>query len=100
VRRKSKTKPARAAIAARRTSTPRHIPQSAVPGQLLFSRAQAAKLLGGLSFATLIRLEKAGRLRPVKLLNNPSGKTFYTARDLEALCGTDGESSRNDERAR
>jgi hypothetical protein len=52
---------------------------SDLSGQLLVSRQDAARLLGNVSVATCIRLEKAGILQPVSL--NPKSSTsqkFYT----------------------
>jgi hypothetical protein len=46
--------------------------------RLLYSRKQTQQLLGDVSIATLIRLERAGILRPKRLLNSPTGQVFYT----------------------
>jgi hypothetical protein len=45
--------------------------------RLLYDREQAAELLGGVSTQTLIRLEQAGVLTPIKLAASPNGKTYY-----------------------
>jgi hypothetical protein len=41
-------------------------------------------LLGGISSATAIRLEKIGKLTPIKLFS-PTGKTFYAYDQVVAL---------------
>jgi hypothetical protein len=52
---------------------------------LLVNRAQARKLLS-VSTASLIRFEKLGVLRPVKLnRSSPSAQTFYAFADLVIL---------------
>src|SRR4051812_16039632 len=54
---------------------------SAAP--LLYSREQAAKLLGGISVATLIRYEAMGFLRPMRLNRSSRlSKVFYRRSDL------------------
>ncbi len=54
------------------------------PGQLLLSRRQVAGLLS-ISVASVQRLEKAGRLQPIKLFPGPSAKTFFRRSDVLAL---------------
>jgi predicted site-specific integrase-resolvase len=51
--------------------------------QMLYSRADAAAALG-ISTATIHRLEKAGKLHPVKL-TGPLGATLYRSEEIEAL---------------
>jgi hypothetical protein len=54
--------------------------------QLLVSRADAAKMLGNVSTATIVRLQKAGRLKPIRL--NPRKATamvFYATADVSAV---------------
>jgi hypothetical protein len=54
--------------------------------QLLYTREQVMRMLGGISYPTVCRLETAGRLRPIKL--NPSGKlarVYYRRADVMAL---------------
>lgn len=60
-------------------------PNEPSPERLLVSRADAAKMLGDISHATLIRFERAGRLKAVKLSHTRLGKTFYRLRDIRAL---------------
>jgi hypothetical protein len=61
---------------------------AAAPGQLLYSRAQARQMLGGISIATLQRLEARGLLKPVRLNRvSATAKVFYRTCDLEALAG-------------
>jgi hypothetical protein len=58
------------------------------PRRLLHNREEASRLLGGVSTAKLIRLEKAGRLRPIKLdPEKPAGMTYYTHENLLAVAG-------------
>jgi hypothetical protein len=55
------------------------------PDQLLYSREQAAELLGGVSGNYIRRLEQQGRLRPIRLSRSPTGMVFFRASDLQAL---------------
>lgn len=51
--------------------------------QLLYSREQVCRMLGGIHKSTIIRYEEAGRLRPVKL--NPgktTAKVYYRRADV------------------
>jgi len=43
------------------------------------------RMLGGISYPTVIRLELAGKLSPVKLKPGKLGKTFYRRADVMAL---------------
>ncbi len=52
---------------------------------LIYPRSIAAQLLS-VSIATLLRMEKAGRLTPLKLAS-PTGQTFYRASEIKALIG-------------
>jgi len=63
----------------------RRRPLGIAPGALLVERSEARKLLGNCSITTLIRLEEAGTLTPVKLSGSPNGKTFYEHAELVAL---------------
>jgi hypothetical protein len=62
-------------------------PEDCVPDpQLLYSRAQAARLLGNVCVMTVVRLEKRGLLTPVRLdRRSKSGQVFYRHSDLIAL---------------
>ena len=51
--------------------------------RLLYSRADVATILGT-SVATVMRLEKMGKLQPIKLTSN-RGSTYYDADQVEAL---------------
>jgi hypothetical protein len=51
---------------------------------LLYSRKTAAALLS-ISQATLIAMEQAGTLRPIKLNHSKNGKSFYRAADIHTL---------------
>jgi hypothetical protein len=53
--------------------------------QLLFSRSQVCRMLGGVHKATVIRLEQAGKLPPVKLTKDDQGRTYYRRADVLAL---------------
>lgn len=53
--------------------------------QLLFSRKQVMRMLGGISYPTVIRLEQSGRLPPVKLRAGKTCKAFYRRADVMAL---------------
>jgi len=53
--------------------------------QLLFTREQVMRMLGGISYPTVIRLELAGKLPPVKLNPGKTCKTFYRRADVMAL---------------
>ena len=53
-------------------------------GALLITRQQVARLLS-CSTATVIRLEIAGRLDPIKLADSEHGTTFYRADEVRAL---------------
>jgi len=66
----------------RRPSEPR--PERELPRPLLYSRRHACALLGGISTATLIRLENDGVIEPIKLGRSPTGQTFYRAADVHA----------------
>jgi hypothetical protein len=52
--------------------------------RLIHSRKQARELLGGISDATLRRLEKAGRLKAIRL-SSQRGQAFYTDESLAKL---------------
>lgn len=55
---------------------------------LLYRRAQVQRLLN-CSRATLLRLEKKGRLVPIKLdPQAPTAMTFYTAANVHTLAGS------------
>ena len=53
--------------------------------RLLYSRAQARILLGGISITTLIRLERRGILKPVRF--SATGQGFYARDNLVAAAG-------------
>jgi hypothetical protein len=52
---------------------------------LLVERAEACRLLGGISRSMIIRLEAQGRVTPIKLDCSNNGKTFYALKELQAL---------------
>jgi hypothetical protein len=51
---------------------------------LLYTRAQTARLLN-VSIATVQRLQKAGRLTPIKLNKQSPGMTHYRSAQVHAL---------------
>lgn len=54
--------------------------------QLLYSREQARRILGGVSISTIIRMEKTGALSPVRLNRQAAhGQVFYRADDIARL---------------
>jgi len=53
--------------------------------RLLYSREQAGELLGGISRPTLIRLEKTGKLKAVRLSKGATTKVYYSHENLERL---------------
>jgi hypothetical protein len=52
---------------------------------LLVKRTDARPLLGGISTSQLIRFEKAGLLKPIKLSKSPVAATFYTYENVIEL---------------
>jgi hypothetical protein len=52
--------------------------------RLLYSREQVAEMLGGISTASVRRLERAGTLRPVRLTRR-TGMVFFKHDDVLAL---------------
>jgi hypothetical protein len=58
--------------------------QSVAVEQLLYSRRQSARALGGISIATIIRLENKGLLDKIRLAGG-NGQVFNTAARVHAL---------------
>jgi hypothetical protein len=58
-----------------------------LPAQLLYSREQAAAILGGISVASVMRLEAEGVLTAIKLSRKPTAMTFYKVAQVHALAG-------------
>jgi len=52
--------------------------------QILFTRAQVARLIGA-SVATVVRLERDGRLKPVRLTSRSTGQVYFRRADVLAL---------------
>jgi hypothetical protein len=68
-----------------KSTTPVAIPGKAPPlDRLLFTREQVAALLGGVSIATIRRLEQRGQLHPVRLTPR-TGQVFHRAEDVQRL---------------
>jgi hypothetical protein len=59
----------------------------AARGRLPHDREQTRYLLGGVSNSTIRRLELARKLRPIKLTDSPSAKTFYTHENILEIAG-------------
>jgi hypothetical protein len=57
---------------------------AAVP-QLLYSRRQTQRALGGISISTIIRLENAGKLDKVALAGVPNGQVYHRVAQVTAL---------------
>jgi hypothetical protein len=57
-------------------------------GQLLVSRDQARVLLGGISYGTILNLEREGKLRSIRLSPSPKAKAFFKRADVVALTET------------
>ena len=76
----------------KRHNNDHHAPEHGQP-RLLYSRRQARPLLGGISTATMLRLEKMGVLIAIKPGGLPTGMTFYSRENLLAVArrGTDDE---------
>jgi hypothetical protein len=69
-----------------------HAPDDALPDRLLYTRRQAAELLGDVSLATLKRLEDEGVLRPVRLnKRSATGQVFYRHSNLMAVVQGGGD---------
>jgi hypothetical protein len=51
----------------------------------LYSRRDASPYLGGISVATMIRMERAGTLKPVKPSRLRLGTTYYEGSNLIAV---------------
>jgi DNA-binding XRE family transcriptional regulator len=64
---------------------------SSRPERLLYTRAQAAELLGGVNKATVVALEKSGRLAPVRLTGRPTGQVFYKRADVLRLAQAEAD---------
>lgn len=54
-------------------------------GQLLYSRQQAARLLGFKSVDSILELERQGKLTPVRPTGKATGQVFYRFAELEAI---------------
>lgn len=54
---------------------------------LLIDRNQARVILGNSSYSTILRLEAAGKLTPIKLHDSEKAKVFLRASQVMALLG-------------
>jgi len=52
---------------------------------LLYSRRQLAQRLGPVDVSFVRRLEKAGRLKGIRLTRSPSAMVFFRAEDIDRL---------------
>jgi hypothetical protein len=59
--------------------------ESKSPERLLFSREQVAAMLGGISTATVRRMEADGRLHLLRLTGRRTGQVFYRRANVLAL---------------
>ena len=59
--------------------------RKATPSPLIHAREVAGMLLGDCSTSTLIRYEKMGLLKPIRLSDSPNGKVYYTDENLRRL---------------
>jgi hypothetical protein len=66
--------------------------------QLLVTRKDAAKMLGGISLMTLIRLEKEGLLKVRRLNRSPSAQVFYGYDNVVAVAQGGGIEGGGDKR--
>jgi len=53
--------------------------------RLLYSRKQVAQLLGGISVATVKRLEQRGLLRGIRLTRSCVGSVYFRDIDIDAF---------------
>jgi hypothetical protein len=77
----------RTPLTRRPAPAPKRRHPKSLPSPLLYDRAQTASLLGGISTATVKRLEQKGVLQPVRLDPHAGDRTpvFYRASDVLAL---------------
>jgi hypothetical protein len=61
------------------------------PPQLLYSRRDAARLLGYRSVDPIKELERQGRLTPVRPTGKATGQVFFRRAELEAIANGDGD---------
>ncbi|MFZ2081143.1 MAG: hypothetical protein WAV38_31750 [Xanthobacteraceae bacterium] len=61
--------------------------------QLLYSREQTARALGGISVATILRMEARGLLDQVRVAGSPKGKgaVFHRVEQVRALARGEGD---------
>ena len=57
--------------------------------RLLYSRVQTAHALGGISIATVQRMEARGLLDKVRLAGSPNGAVFHRAEQVRKLAEGD-----------
>lgn len=70
----------------------KQVPLSEIPPvgdeQLLVTRDQSRVILGGISYGTILNLERRGQLRTVRLTRSKTAKAFYKKADVIALAET------------
>jgi hypothetical protein len=57
--------------------------------RLLYSRRQSCFALGGISIATILRIENQGLLDKVRLAGSPSGQVFHKIEQVQKLARGD-----------
>jgi hypothetical protein len=68
------------------------LPSRALPERLLYTRKQAAELLGGISGASMKRFEEQGVLKPLRLnKRSVTGQVFYRHSNLMAVARGGGD---------
>jgi hypothetical protein len=63
----------------------RTVRRSATPDQLLYTRQQTARVLGDISLSTILRLERQGQLKKIRLMRGASAQVFHSAENVNAL---------------
>ena len=71
--------------------------KKAKPSRLLSSRVDTAVRLGGISIASVIRLEVEGRLRVIRLSRSPTAQVFHPMEDVEALARGEWDDDEDEE---
>jgi hypothetical protein len=64
-----------------------HVTLEPIDPHALYSRRDASPYLGGISVATMIRMEVRGKLKPIKFSRSRFGTTYYRGSNLIAVTG-------------
>ena len=86
----SKSKKLSEAEKRRRAEQRRQAIATTIP-RLLYSRQQTRHVLGGVSLATVQRIENAGLLDKIVLAGSPTGMVFHRAEQVHALAQGGGD---------